>query len=64
MDETIYPDKSYFKSKPFVVLNTSSIVSTIRASKRDQKPFSFEDIQNTIKRRKLVRGLKQKLGVL
>lgn len=64
MDDTMRPDKSYFKNKPYIVLNTSSIVSTLRANRRDSKPFSFSDIQAALKRRKLVNSLKQKLGIL
>lgn len=63
MDDTLHPDKSYFKDKPFVVLNTSAIVSTIRGNIRDSKPFEFSDIQRIIKRRQLVASLKQKLNV-
>ena len=62
MDETMRPNKSYFKDKPYIVLNTSSLLSTIRGNRRDSKPFTMQDIQNTLKRRKAVSELKKKLN--
>lgn len=34
-DATTYPDKSFFKDKPLVIMGTGSVTSFIRASKRD-----------------------------
>ena len=36
LDDTTYPDKSFFKDKPFILLETNSVLSFIRASKRDR----------------------------
>lgn len=63
MDDTIRPDKSYFKDKPYIVLNTSAIISTFRANQRDSKHFSLmDDIRRTKKQRNLVLQLKRKLN--
>lgn len=61
MDDTMRPDKSYFKDKPYVVLNTSALSSTIRANQRDSKRISFNDIQSIMRRRKLITQLKKRL---
>ena len=35
MDDTLYPDKTYFKNKPTILMTTGSIKSNVRAAKRD-----------------------------
>lgn len=40
MDDTIFPDKNYFKDKPVILLNTNYVKQTVRASIRDDIPIS------------------------
>ena len=35
LDDTVRPDKSYFKDKPVIVAQTNTLLSTLRANKRD-----------------------------
>lgn len=42
-DQTIYPDKSFFKDKPFMSMNTSAIKSWYRAGVRDET-INAEDL--------------------
>lgn len=49
-DQTIYPDKSFFKDKPFAMMNTSAITSWYRAGVRDDKlkELDFQDAKEYI----------------
>lgn len=51
-DQTIYPDKSFFKGKPFMLMSTSALKSWFRAGKRDQKlnkdDLTIQDIKEYI----------------
>lgn len=42
-DETLYPDKSFFIGKPFMVMKTSAIKSWLRGAIRDEK-INREDL--------------------
>ena len=62
MDDTLHPNKSYFKNKPYVVLRTSSLVSTFRGNQRDSKKINIiEDVQGILRSRKLMSNLLQKM---
>lgn len=39
-DGTLFPDKTFFKDKPIILVNTGSLVSSIRASNRDNEKLS------------------------
>jgi hypothetical protein len=51
-DQTIYPDKSFFKDKPFMLMTTSALKSWYRAGIRDQKlnkeDLTIQDIKEYI----------------
>lgn len=62
MDDTMHPDKNYFKSKPHVVLNTGSITSYLRGHKRDGAKIKISDIKNIRNNRKILKRLKTSIG--
>lgn len=43
LDDTLYPDKKYFKDKPTMVMKTKALKSFIRAGIRDEK-LNFSDL--------------------
>lgn len=47
LDDTIRPDKSFFQSKPVVILKTNPLTSSVRAMKRDQVRLEKNEIVNT-----------------
>lgn len=47
-DETMFPDKSFFKDKPTITLKTNAFQSTMRAMKRDEEQFSFSKMREKI----------------
>jgi len=50
LDDTMRPDKSFFKSKPTAIVNTSAITSSIRSRERDGvKLRSLDDIMREFK---------------
>lgn len=54
VDETFYPDKSFFKDKPIILTTTNSISSLMRAAKRDGKKMSYDEIQKVLKTSKVL----------
>lgn len=49
IDETMYPDKSFFVGKPIVIVGTNAFVSFLRGIIRDERPlFDFENMQERI----------------
>ena len=62
MDETMHPNKGYFKSKPHVVLNTGSITSYLRGHKLDGAKIKLSDINNIRNNRKILKKLKTDIG--
>lgn len=47
-DDTMYPDKSFFKDKAVMVINTPALLSAIRSSIRDNKKMTLTDIKERI----------------
>lgn len=46
LDDTLRPNKNFFKDKPIILLKTNAIKSGYRAMKRDDVDFSFDEIRN------------------
>ena len=59
LDNTIRPDKKYFRDIPFILLNTNILSSTIRANRRDEKNFSLNDITNRLSWQRDIRNVKR-----
>lgn len=59
LDDTIRPNKKYFVDKPFILLNTNILSSTIRANRRDEKNFSVNDITNRLSWQRDIRNVRQ-----
>ena len=47
LDDTVRPDKSYFKDKPLVLINTNSLISIKRANERDDMKFDWSQINDS-----------------
>lgn len=62
MDQTLYPDKTFFKGKPTIVLNTSSIVSTLRGHRRDGQRISYDDVKTLKLQRERLKNIKEALA--
>lgn len=53
-DQTMYPEKSFFSDKPFVVLETSAMLSLKRGMERDGiSPFDLVCVQQRLKHQKI-----------
>ncbi len=48
LDDTIRPDKTYFRDKPIAILKTNPVVSERRGMKRDGMKVNKENIRNAI----------------
>lgn len=59
LDDTMRPDKSYFKDKPFILLNTNSISSIKRANERDDMKFNLSQISDSMAWNKDVKNVKK-----
>lgn len=46
LDDTMFPDKKYFRNKPVIILKGSILKNAKRANERDGKKFEFNDIKN------------------
>ena len=49
LDNTIQPDKSFFRDKPMIIMNTGAITSAYRSAMRDEIPLSPKLIARDIK---------------
>ena len=52
LDDTVRPDKSFFKDKPIAILKTNAITSGLRAAERDQIKLNKEEIANAFENHK------------
>lgn len=58
LDDTVRPDKSYFKDKPFIMLNTNALSNISRANKRDDMKFEWSQISDSMMWNKDIKNLK------
>ena len=49
LDDTIRPDKNFFRDKPFIIMNTNPVTSAYRSAKRDEIPFSLKQVGKDVK---------------
>ena len=63
LDNTIRPDKNFFRDKPMIIMNTGAITSAYRSAKRDEIPLSpnliTRDIKNYSARRKDIQNIRK-----
>ena len=59
LDDTVRPDKTYFNDKPFIMLNTNTLVSAIRANERDEKNFQISDVTDRMAWNKDIKNVKR-----
>ena len=49
LDETMYPNKNYFKDKPIVIMNTNQSVAMYRAIARDNIKTDAQDMAERLR---------------
>ena len=59
LDDTIRPDKTYFRDKPFIMLNTNILLSTIRANRRDETNFAVSNITDRLSWQRDINNVKR-----
>lgn len=59
LDDTMRPDKSYFKDKPFVMVNTNALTSIKRANDRDEAKFDWSQISDSRAWNKDIKNVKK-----
>ncbi len=59
LDDTMRPDKSYFKDKPFILINTNALTSIKRANERDEMKFDWSQLSDSKAWNKDIKNLKR-----
>ena len=49
LDDTVRPDKAFFKDKPMIIMKTNPVVSAYRSNVRDEIPFSLSQVGKDMK---------------
>lgn len=66
-DDTLFPNKKFFKGKPMIVLQTNSVVSDIRGAIRDNRKLSLKNLPERYRQQKhwteSIKKLEQTTGV-